>query len=143
MNIFQFNLQNYSQFLKFSHICCGNSCAPPTLTLYSSSLYLLPSLSIYRYNYRCFYLYIEVSICVFTCLFIYLSFHLSRHLCIYLSIYLQICLLAHRSPYFISYFFRLTHTSNVRRLDKLLCLWISAVGDLSHICFKVRFHSRI
>ena len=94
---------------------------------------------------------IDIIICVSICISKYPSVCLPVCLSTYLSIYLDICASIFR---FISEFiylltslhiflFRLTHTSNVRRLDKFLCLWISAVGDLSHICFEVRFHSRI
>ena len=101
---------------------------------------------------HCLSIDIIIGVCI--CISKYPSVCLPVCLSIYLSIYLDICASILRficnSIYlltslhiFIFYFFRLTHTSNVRRLDKLLCLWISAVGDLSHICFEVRFHSRI
>ena len=97
---------------------------------------------------------IDIIIGVSICISKYPSVCLPVCLSIYLSTYLDICASIFRfiskSIYlltslhiFIPCFFRLTHTSNVRRLDKFLCLWISAVGDLSHICFEVRFHSRI
>ena len=68
--------------------------------------------------------------------------HLSIDLSMYLSAYLWMWLLTSLNT-FLSCFILLQHTSNVRRFDQLLCLWVSAVGDISHIRLEVRFYSRI
>ena len=70
--------------------------------------------------------------------FIYLSIYLPIYLSVYLSMWLFTSLNTFR-PYFIL----LQHTSNVRRFNQLLCLWVSAVGDISHIRLEVCFYSWI